>query len=64
MKESRLSMEYGDRVELFLKFTIDNGVDPNMISCPCTKCGNFQKLKKVDVKNHLFSYGIDTSYEK
>ena len=43
---------------------IDNGVDPNMISYPCTKCGNFRKLKKVDVKSHLFSYEIDTLYEK
>ena len=41
MKEYRLSKEYEDGVDLFLKFTIDNGVDPNMISCPCTKCGNF-----------------------
>ena len=56
--------EYEDGVDLFLKFTIDNSVDPNMTSCPCTKCGNFQRLKKVDVKSHLFSYRIDTSYEK
>ena len=41
MKESRLSKEYEDGVDLFLKFAIDNGVDPNMISCRCTKCGNF-----------------------
>ena len=36
MKESRLSNEYEDGVDVFLKFAIDNGVDPNMISCPCT----------------------------
>ena len=41
MNKSRLSKEYENRVELFLKFSIDNDVDPNMISCPCTKCGNF-----------------------
>ena len=46
MKESRLLKEYEDVVDLFLKFAIDNGVDPNMISCPYIKCGNFQKLKK------------------
>ena len=41
MKESRLSKEYEDEVDLFLKFVIDNGVDPNMISCQYTKCDNF-----------------------
>ena len=41
MKESRLSNEYEDGVELFLKFAIDNGIDLNMILCPCTKCGHF-----------------------
>ena len=64
MKENRLSKEYEDGVDLFLKFMIDNGVDPNMILCSCTKYDNFEKLKKIDVKSHLFSYMIDTSYEK
>ena len=64
IKESRLSKEYEDEVDLFLKFVIDNSIDPNMIPCPFTKCGNFQKLKKVDMKSYLFSYGIDTLYEK
>ena len=41
MKERRLSKEYEDGVDLFLKFTIDNGIDPKIISCPYTKCGNF-----------------------
>ena len=41
IKESRLLKEYEDGVHLFLKFVIDNVVDPNMISCPYTKCGNF-----------------------
>ena len=39
MKESRSSKKYEDGVDLFLKFAIDNGVDPNMISYPC-KCVN------------------------
>ena len=47
IKESRLLKEYEDGVGLFLKFLTDNGVDPNMISCPYTKCGNFRKLKKL-----------------
>ena len=41
MKKSRLSNEYEDEVDLFLKFAIDNGVDPNMVLCPWTKYGNF-----------------------
>ena len=64
IKKSRLSKEYEDRVDLFLTFAIDNRVDPNMISCPCIKCVNFLKIKNFDVKDHLYSHGIDMSYEK
>ena len=41
MKKSRLLKEHEDGVDLYLKFAVDNGVDPNMISYPCTMCGNF-----------------------
>ena len=61
--KSGLSKEYEDGVELFLNFTIDNDINPKIISCLCTKCGNFQKMKEVDVKGHLYSYGIDMLYK-
>ena len=37
MTKSRSSKEYEDGVKLFLKFVINNDVDLNMISSPCTK---------------------------
>ena len=48
---------------MILKFAIDNGFDLK-ISCPCTKCGNFWEIKKVNMKSHFSSYEIDMSYEK
>ena len=41
MAKSRLSKEYKDEVELFIKSAIENGVGHNIISCPYTECGNF-----------------------
>ena len=41
IKESKLSNEYEDGVDLLLRFRINNDVDLNIISCPCTKSGKF-----------------------
>ena len=72
MIKSRLWKEYEDRFEflffyfifiIFLKFVIENGVDPKMISCSHTKCDNFFKKKEVDMKGHLYFKERGASYK-
>ncbi|KAF4398683.1 hypothetical protein G4B88_017109 [Cannabis sativa] len=63
MKENKLSKEYEEGVEYFMEFAIKNGDDPNMIPCPCVMCRNFKKLSGVDVRVHLYKFGIDSSYK-
>ena len=63
MSANRLSVEYKDGVDGFLEFCRKNATDPNNICCPCIKCGNVQRIKIVEIKDHLFRYGIDKSYK-
>ena len=63
MLKDRLSAEYEEGVNKFLKFSRDNGIDTNMMCCPCTGCGNLKKQKEYVVKEHLFVNGIDTTYK-
>jgi hypothetical protein len=62
MSTNRLSAEYRNGVEFFIRFCMENMVDPNDTFCPCVKCGNVKKLNLSKVKEHLFFNGIDKSY--
>lgn len=63
MLKDRLSKDYEDGVEKFLRFAIENATDPTKIHCPCTKCGNLQKRDVVEIRDHLYINGIDKTYE-
>ena len=56
MSANRLSAEYRNGVDLFLRFCSENVKDPNFTYCPCLKCGNVKKIKE-----HLHFNGIDKS---
>ncbi|XP_062080508.1 uncharacterized protein LOC133785274 [Humulus lupulus] len=63
MSVNRLSEEYKNRVDFFLRFCLENGGDPNFTCCPCLKCFNVTKLSFNKIKEHLFFNGIDRSYK-
>ena len=63
MSANKLSVEYKDGVDGFLEFCRKNTIDPSNICFPCIKCGNVQRIKIVEIKDHLFRYGIDKSYK-
>ena len=47
LSKSRLSHEYEDGVESFLQFAKQNAVNPDVIPCPCIKCGNMMMLCNI-----------------
>ncbi|XP_062118464.1 uncharacterized protein LOC133832096 [Humulus lupulus] len=63
MSANRLSEEYKNGVDFFLRFCLENGGDPNFTCCPCLKCFNVTKLSFNKIKEHLFFNGIDRSYK-
>ena len=62
MSANRLSAEYRNGVDLFLRFCSENVKDPNFTYCPCLKCGNVKKMDLKKIKEHLYFNGIDKSY--
>ena len=62
MTKSRLSQEYRDGVEYFLKFVEDGVEDCNLIRCPCNQCENIFKLSIQEIREHLFFFGINQNY--
>ncbi|XP_062100095.1 uncharacterized protein LOC133805968 [Humulus lupulus] len=63
MSANRLSEEYKNGVDFFLRFCLENGGDPNFTCCPCLKCFKVTKLSFNKIKEHLFFNGIDRSYK-
>ncbi|XP_062074808.1 uncharacterized protein LOC133778801 [Humulus lupulus] len=63
MSANRLSEEYKNGVDFFLRFCLENGGDPKFTCCPCLKCFNVTKLSFNKIKEHLFFNGIDISYK-
>ncbi|XP_062089101.1 uncharacterized protein LOC133795662 [Humulus lupulus] len=63
MSANRLSEEYKNGVDFFLRFCLENGGDPKFTCCPCLKCFNVTKLSFNKIKEHLFFNGIDRSYK-
>lgn len=58
----RLSNEYLQGVEYFLKVAERNAVNSEAVRCPCTSCGNCFKWTLKEIKGHLYANGIDQSY--
>ncbi|KAL0549113.1 hypothetical protein IC582_013593 [Cucumis melo] len=62
MSKSRLSKEFQLGVENFIRFGFSNTTN-TYVCCPCLKCGNCQKHKADNIRNHLYFNGIDESYK-
>ncbi|KAF4391067.1 hypothetical protein F8388_024899 [Cannabis sativa] len=42
---------------------LPNTDNPDLVHCPCLKCGNMERMKLVQIREHLFKNGIDMSYK-
>ena len=63
MKKSRISPEYYEGVNDFLKFSSRKTTKDGMISCPCVKCVNSELFTILIVHDHLVSFGICKGYQ-
>lgn len=63
MLEDIRSRAYELGVEKFLKFVVENAGNENKIPCPCWECGNTKDFGVRIIKDHLFYYGVTTSYQ-
>ncbi len=63
MKKSRMSTEYYEGVNDFLKFSSRKTTKDGMISCPCVKCVNSELFTIPVVHDHLVSFGISKGYQ-
>ena len=63
LSENRLSREYAEGIEEFVRSAFENGVDPERTRCPCVKCGNKMFLSVQQLKVHLVMNGIDPTYK-
>ncbi|XP_062103991.1 uncharacterized protein LOC133815129 [Humulus lupulus] len=62
--KARLSKEYEEGVDNFIKFALENTTDPSRVHCPCRKCSNLKKLDIMEIKSHLYFNGMDQTYVK
>ncbi|XP_057806813.1 uncharacterized protein LOC131021574 isoform X3 [Salvia miltiorrhiza] len=62
MSKNRLSNEYEVGVESFLQFAVKNGKNPNVMPCPCVKCGNLREKDVKTIRAHLTYNGMDLTY--
>ncbi|KAK4358948.1 hypothetical protein RND71_021177 [Anisodus tanguticus] len=58
----RLDNAYIDGVENFLDYAFTRLGDPQLIRCPCIKCGNATSSTRAVVRSHLIVHGIIPSY--
>ena len=63
MSKDKLSKDYQDGYESFLKHALENITDPKKIYCPCKKDSNIQKLDAFEFKGHLYFNGTDYTYQ-
>jgi hypothetical protein len=63
MKKSRISPEYYEGLNDFLKFSSRKTTKDGMISCPCVKCVNSKLFTIPIVHDHLVSFGISKGYQ-
>ena len=65
MKTARITEEYENGVEGFLKFAKDNASDNGgLYFCPCVKCLNGRRHCLDDIRTHLICDGICPTYTK
>ncbi|XP_057803207.1 uncharacterized protein LOC131018507 [Salvia miltiorrhiza] len=64
MSKNRMSDEYKAGVEAFMQFATQNLTNEELISCPCSACGNLTSKKVELVRLHLLSRGMDLTYTK
>ncbi|XP_060210553.1 uncharacterized protein LOC132637491 [Lycium barbarum] len=58
----RLADAYVDGVEYFLDYAFTRLGEPQLIRCPCIKCGNATSRTRVVVRSHLIVHGIIPGY--
>ncbi|XP_060181912.1 uncharacterized protein LOC132611513 isoform X1 [Lycium barbarum] len=58
----RLAGAYVDGVESFLDYAFTRLGEPQLIRCPCIKCGNATSRTRVVVRSHLIVHGIIPGY--
>ncbi|KAF4404462.1 hypothetical protein G4B88_005848 [Cannabis sativa] len=63
MSANRLTVKYREGVDFFLEFSAKNADNPDLVHCPCLKCGNMERIKIDQIREHLFKNGIDRSYK-
>ncbi|KAF4358384.1 hypothetical protein G4B88_008544, partial [Cannabis sativa] len=63
MSANRLTVKYREGVDFFLEFSAKNADNPDLVHCPCLKCGNMERMKIFQIREHLFKNGIDRSYK-
>lgn len=59
MSASRLSKEYGDGVEEFIRFAVEHAENHIRIICPCLKCCYSKVVNAYEFEEHLVCNGID-----
>ncbi|KAK7256311.1 hypothetical protein RIF29_29752 [Crotalaria pallida] len=62
MFANRLTDEYNEGVNEFIRFAVEHAEDPSRIICPCLQCCYSRKVSPTELKTHLVCYGIDQSY--
>lgn len=63
MEANRRSLEYEERVEMFLRFATTNASYPNFWWRPCSKCGNTKRKTVKTIRAHLYFNGVAQSYK-
>ena len=59
---SKMSSEYKDGVEEFMKFVVGNSKGYSIIKYMCTKCMNLSFRTHTIVHEHLYFHGFDVFY--
>ncbi|KAF4363165.1 hypothetical protein G4B88_007322 [Cannabis sativa] len=63
MSANRLTVKYREGVDFFLDFSAKNADNPDLVHCPCLKCGNMERMEIDQIREHLFKNGINMSYK-
>ncbi|KAF4403824.1 hypothetical protein G4B88_014280 [Cannabis sativa] len=65
MSANRLTVKYREGVDLFLEFSAKNADNPDLVHCPCLKCGNMEHMKIDQIREHLFKNApVDVSADE
>ena len=64
MDANKLSIEYWNSIEEFIKFVVECSYNRNRIKCPCIRCGCLENVTVEVLRDHLFVNGIDKDYTR